>query len=75
VEVGGATTPQRLKIANRTVRTGFRVGDELTRPFRDARRFPSDTFVARTEGYTYGANVWDSSIMFEGHFRSPRAKP
>jgi hypothetical protein len=39
------------------------VGDELTRLFRDARRFPSNTIVARTEGYTYDAKVWDLSLV------------
>jgi hypothetical protein len=34
------------------------VGDELTRPFRDARRFPS-----RAEGYTHAANVWGLSVV------------
>jgi hypothetical protein len=36
----------------------------LTRPFRDARRFPS-TIVARTHMYmyTYAAKVWDLSIV------------
>jgi hypothetical protein len=40
-----------------------RVGGELTRPFRDARRFSLDTTVARTEGYTNAAKVWDFSIV------------
>jgi hypothetical protein len=42
------TTPCALEptysdeqVANRTVRDWLRVGDELTRPFRDAHRFPS----------------------------------
>jgi hypothetical protein len=43
----------------RIVRWGFRVG----RPFRDARRFPSHTIVARAGGYTYAAQVWALSIV------------
>jgi hypothetical protein len=40
------------------------VGDELTGPFRDARRLiPLDTMVPRTEGYAYAAKVWDLSIV------------
>jgi hypothetical protein len=33
-----------------------------------------DRIVARTEGYTFGANVWDLSRV-QGHFLSRRAKP
>jgi hypothetical protein len=38
-------------------------GRSLTRPFRDARRFPSLAIVARTGGYTYAAKVWALSIV------------
>jgi hypothetical protein len=31
-------------------------------------------FIARTEGYTYAASVWDLSLV-QGQFLSPRAKP
>ena len=37
------------------------MGDQLTRPFRDARRFPLYTLVAR--GYAYDVGVWDLSIV------------
>jgi hypothetical protein len=51
------------KFENRAVR-GFRVGDLLTRPFRDARRFIFlYTIVARTHMYTHTATVWDFSIV------------
>ena len=36
----GAAAFSDAKVTNRNAK-GFRVGDELTRPFRDARRFPS----------------------------------
>jgi hypothetical protein len=35
---------------------------------------PLYTIVVRTGAYTYGAEVWDLSII-QGHFLSPRAKP
>jgi hypothetical protein len=38
-------------------------GRSLTKPFRDARRFPSYTRVARTHMYTYAAQVWDWSLV------------
>jgi hypothetical protein len=49
---------------SRIVTFGISGGRSLTRPFRDARRFPSDTIVARAEGYTHDAkNVWELSIV------------
>jgi hypothetical protein len=33
------------------------VGEQLTRPFRDARPNPSNTIEAPTEDYTYTADV------------------
>jgi hypothetical protein len=48
--------------ANRNVRD-FGVGRSLTRPFRDAHRFPSTTIVACTHLYTHAAKVWDLSIV------------
>jgi hypothetical protein len=36
------------------------VGEQLTRPIRHACSIPSNTIVARTEGYTYAASVWAS---------------
>ena len=41
-----------------------------------SRRPPTslDTIVARTEGYTYGASVWDLYLV-QGHFLSPIAQP
>ena len=49
-------------VANRDVRdSGWR--DELTRPFRDARRFPLHTIVARSHMYTYAVNSWDWSLV------------
>ena len=53
------------KAANRT---GFT--DEVTRPFRDARRFPLDGGVARAGGYTHAAQLWDLSIV-QGPFSAP----
>jgi hypothetical protein len=44
--------------------SGVAGGRSLTRPFRDARPIPSPgRIVARTEGYTYAASVWDLSIV------------
>ena len=43
-----------------------RVGDQLTRPFRDARRFPSPGLFpvhVHVHMYTYAAQVWDLSIV------------
>jgi hypothetical protein len=51
------------KGANRNVRA-FGGGDEPTRPV--SRRLPPvslSRMLARTEGYTYDANVWDLSIV------------
>jgi hypothetical protein len=45
----------------RIVTVGIEGGRSLTRPFRDARRFPSTRVKARTGGYLYAANVWDLS--------------
>ena len=39
------------------------MGDELTPPFHDTRRFPSDRTVARTEDYTHAAKFWALSIV------------
>jgi hypothetical protein len=47
------------KVANRNV-WGFGWEMKLSRPFRDARRFPS-TRLQRTHMCTYGAEVWDLS--------------
>ena len=60
------------KVANRDV--GFRVGDSLTRPFRDNTPISLSRMVPRTHMYTYAANVWDLSIV-QVHFLAPRAKP
>ena len=51
------------KAANRT---GFT--DEVTRPFRDARRFPLDGGVARAGGYTHAARFWAVSLVQGGAF-------
>jgi hypothetical protein len=58
----------------RIVTLGVSGGRSLTRPFRDARRFPLETIVARTEGYTYAANVWIHP-SFKGHSLSPVPNP
>jgi hypothetical protein len=60
------------KVTNRN--GGISAGRSLTRPFRDARRFPSTRIVARTEGYAYAAKVWDLSLV-QGAVSAPRAKP
>jgi hypothetical protein len=52
--------PSDVAVANRDGRdSGWE--SELTRPFRDARRFPLYTLVAR--GYAYDVGVWDLSIV------------
>jgi hypothetical protein len=51
-----------IKVANRDVRD-FRVGDELTRAVSRRPPISLDTVVARTEGYTYAAKIWDFSIV------------
>jgi hypothetical protein len=57
-----------------SLRWGIRVGDELTRPFSPRPPIPLDTSVARTEGYTYAAEVWGLCIV-QGPVLSPRAEP
>jgi hypothetical protein len=59
------------KVANRNVRD-FGWKRSITRPFRPP--IPLCRIVARTEGYTHAAKVWDLSIV-QGPFLSPRAKP
>jgi hypothetical protein len=54
------TAMQKLRI----VTVGFSGGRWLTRPFRDVSL---DKIVARAEGYTFAATVWDLSIV-EGPF-------
>jgi hypothetical protein len=41
----------------------FRVRGELTRPVRDARRFPSPRLSPVPKGYTYAAKDWDLSLV------------
>jgi hypothetical protein len=61
------TQYSNAKVANRNGRVfGWEIA--RTRPFRDARRFPS----TRTEGYIYAAKVRD---LFKDHFLSPGANP
>ena len=59
------TTMQKLRI----VTVGVSGGRSLTWPFRDVSL---DKIVARAEGYTFAATVWDLSIV-EGPFSAPRA--
>jgi hypothetical protein len=49
------------------------VGDELTRPFRDARRFPS-TRGYPVPGATRATSGFEICPSFKGHSLSPRAK-
>ena len=65
---GQRTAMQKLRI----VTVGISGGRALTRPFRDARRFPSYTMVPRTEGYVYDVGVCPS---FKDPSLSRRAKP
>ena len=59
-----------VRVANRTKRD-FRVGAHaVTRHPPN----PSNTIVARTEGYTYAAKVWAPSLV-QAIFLSRRAKP
>jgi len=60
------TAMQKLRI----VTVGVSGGKCLTRPFRDVSL---DKIVARAEGYTFAATVWDLSIV-EGPFLPPRAQ-
>jgi hypothetical protein len=55
------------------VRIAIRAGDELTVSRRP--RNPSNTTVARTEGYTYAAKVWALCASFKGRSLSPRGQP
>jgi hypothetical protein len=57
------------KVANRNIRD---IAHAITRPFRDARRFPPHDCRPHAHVHTYAANVWDSSIV-EAPF-SARAK-
>ena len=51
------------------------MGEELTRPFRDARTIPLYTIVARTQGYTYAAKEW-AVCFVQGPFSvAPRQNP
>jgi hypothetical protein len=52
-----STATTKLRIAT----LGISGGRSLTRPFRDARRFPS--IVARTHMYTHDAKVWGLSLV------------
>jgi hypothetical protein len=47
----------------RIVTLGISGGRSLTRPFRDARRFPSTRLQPVVNMYTYAARVWDLSIV------------
>jgi hypothetical protein len=67
------TRPSRAAMQQlRIVTLRFRVGDELTRPFRDARRFPSTRLYLVPRGYTHDVGVCPS---FKDHSLSRRAKP
>ena len=61
------TTMQKLRI----VTVGVSGGRSLTWPFRDVSL---DKIVARAEGYSFAATVWDLSIV-EGPFLRPVPKP
>jgi hypothetical protein len=47
----------------RIVTVGISGGRSLTRPFRDAHRFPLYTIVARSHVYTHAAKFWDLCIV------------
>jgi hypothetical protein len=58
--------PQGLQAVNKHANRhvwGFGWGMALTRPFRDARRFPSTRWYPVLGGYAYDVGVWDLSIV------------
>jgi hypothetical protein len=62
----------RSKSANRNV--WISSGRLLTRPLSARPPISLDTIVARSEGYTYDASVWDLSIV-QGPFSVAACQP
>jgi hypothetical protein len=58
----------------RIVRLGISGGRWLTRPFRDAHRFPPTRWYP-VPGATHTPLGFGLCPSFKGHFLSPRAKP
>ena len=70
---GEVWAPQRRKSCDGVLRIdfGWEIAHMITRPFRNARRYPpAGLIVLRTEGYMYAASVWDLSIV-EGPLQTP----
>jgi hypothetical protein len=75
---GSATSEEHTAMQKRIVtlqRVGISGGRWLTRPFRDARRFPLYTIAARTQMYTHDASVWDLSLVQGAFSVAPRQTP